>query len=73
VVRSCRGFVDATGQFDGFEPIPAEELADGQQAERLGAGRELVTPAGVLSGGLEPPGAEIEQARSTVPLVGLEG
>jgi hypothetical protein len=69
MVQSIRVPAGGSGEFEGFEPIPAEELADGQQPVRLGAGRELVAPAGVPQRRLELAGAEAEQAGPAVPLV----
>ena len=69
MVRFARVFVDGPGEFDGFGPITAEELADGQQPVRLGAGPEFVAAAGVPQRRIEPAGAEVKQAGPAVLLV----
>ncbi len=72
MVRSARVFVDGPGEFQSFEPIAAEELADGQEPVRLGTGPEFVAPAGMPQRGLEPAGTKVEQAGPAVPMVSFK-
>ena len=71
-IRIDGALVNVTGELHGVEPVTAQELADGQQPERLGAGPELVASAGVPEGRLEPAGLEFEQAGTPMPSVRLE-
>src|SRR5262249_33732678 len=53
-------------------PVAAEELADGQEPARLGAGAQVLAASGVAQGGLETAVAQgLEPGAAMIP-VGLE-
>src|SRR3954453_9492718 len=50
-------------------PVSADELTDGQEPTRLGAGPQLVAASGVAERGLGTPGLEIHEAGASDILV----